>query len=218
MLRTGWVVVRRTVRLSWSSRSMVIVSAATWTVTVCPAWMRPRAIFCPATMMTPVLLARRWAVTGSVDGPGRRPGGPGSAHRAGLVPGQRARAGAQEFAGLGVEEHQGGFLDPDRDAAAGEDLPGRDVAPGEVDGAVAGDGAVDIEGGAGLGGRQRRRPGRAAPVSGQGGEVGGRQVRAQRLDPGSGDGQVDDVGAGPEGDGDAGAGGAEPELLPGDLH
>jgi hypothetical protein len=25
---------------------MVIVSAATWTVTTCPAWMRPRAIFC----------------------------------------------------------------------------------------------------------------------------------------------------------------------------
>jgi hypothetical protein len=45
MLRTGWVVALRTVRLSWSSRSMVIVSAATWTVTVCPAWIRPRAIF-----------------------------------------------------------------------------------------------------------------------------------------------------------------------------
>jgi hypothetical protein len=44
MLRTGWVVVRRTVRVSWS-RSMVTVSAATWTVTTWPAWMRPRAIF-----------------------------------------------------------------------------------------------------------------------------------------------------------------------------
>src|SRR5262249_23084001 len=73
MLRAGWVVVRRTVRLSWSSRSMVIVSAATWTVTICQAWMRPRAIFCPATMMMPVLLARRWAVTGSAEGRG---GGP----------------------------------------------------------------------------------------------------------------------------------------------
>jgi hypothetical protein len=53
----------------------VIVSAATWTVTVRPAWIRPRAIFCPATMMTPVLLARRWAVTGSVGGPGGDPAG-----------------------------------------------------------------------------------------------------------------------------------------------
>ena len=75
MLRTGWAVVRRTVRLSLSSRSMVTVWSAAWTVTVCPAWMRPRAIFCPATMMTPVLLARRWAVTGSVDGRGGGPAG-----------------------------------------------------------------------------------------------------------------------------------------------
>ena len=30
-----------------------------WTVTTRPAWMRPRAIFCPTTMITPVLLARR---------------------------------------------------------------------------------------------------------------------------------------------------------------
>jgi hypothetical protein len=76
-----------------------------------------------------------------------------------------SRASTQEFAGLGVEEHQGGFLDADREAAPGEDLPGRDVAPGQVDGAVAGDGAVELEGG-------------------QGGEVRRRQVRAQRLDPG----------------------------------
>ena len=113
--------------------------------------------------MTPVLLALRWAVTGSADARG---GGPGSAHGPGLVPGQRARPGAQELAGAGVEEHQGGFLDADRDPAAGEDLPGRDVASGEVDGAVAGDGAVDLEGGAGLGGRQRRRPGGAGTGGG----------------------------------------------------
>ena len=73
MLRTGWVVVRRTTRVSSLARSMVIVSAATWTVTMRRAWMRPRAIFCPATMITPVLLATRWAVTGSVEG---RVGGP----------------------------------------------------------------------------------------------------------------------------------------------
>jgi hypothetical protein len=73
MLRTGWAVVRRRVLVSSPARSMVMVSAATWTVTTCPAWIRPRAIFCPATMITPVLLARRWTVTGSVEGRG---GGP----------------------------------------------------------------------------------------------------------------------------------------------
>src|SRR5713101_6714847 len=75
MLRTAWVVVRRTVLVSWSSRSMVMTSAATWTVTTCPALLRPRAIFCPATMITPVLLARRWAVTGPVAGRGGGPAG-----------------------------------------------------------------------------------------------------------------------------------------------
>jgi hypothetical protein len=30
-----------------------------WTLTTCLAWMRPRAIFCPTTMITPVSLARR---------------------------------------------------------------------------------------------------------------------------------------------------------------
>ena len=51
------------------------VSAATWTVTTWRAWMRPRAIFWPATMMTPVLLARRWTVTGSAEGRGGGPAG-----------------------------------------------------------------------------------------------------------------------------------------------
>jgi hypothetical protein len=37
MLRTGWVVVRRAVRVSSSSRSMVIVSAAPWAVMIRPA-------------------------------------------------------------------------------------------------------------------------------------------------------------------------------------
>jgi hypothetical protein len=40
----------------------------------------------------------------------------------------------QQFPGLGVEEHQGLGLDPDRDPAAGEYLPGRDVAPGQLRG------------------------------------------------------------------------------------
>jgi hypothetical protein len=91
MLRTAWVVVLRMVRVSSPARSMVMVCSATWTVTTTPAWMRPRAIFCPATMMTPVLLARRWAVMGSAEGRG---GGP-----AGLAP-QSLQAWSQ-VSGLG---------------------------------------------------------------------------------------------------------------------
>ena len=48
MLRTCWVVVRRMVRVFSPPRSMVMVSAATWTVTTCQAWIRSNAIFCPA--------------------------------------------------------------------------------------------------------------------------------------------------------------------------
>lgn len=59
MLRTGWVVVRRTVRTLSPPSSMARVASATWMVTTWPACRRPRAIFCPATMTTPVLLARR---------------------------------------------------------------------------------------------------------------------------------------------------------------
>ena len=59
ILRTACVVVRRMVRVSPPPRSMARVCSATWTVTTRPAWMRPRAIFCPTTMITPVLLARR---------------------------------------------------------------------------------------------------------------------------------------------------------------
>ena len=52
-----------------------MTSAATWTVMIWRAWMRPRAIFCPAIMMTPVLLATRWTVTGSAEGRGGGPAG-----------------------------------------------------------------------------------------------------------------------------------------------
>jgi hypothetical protein len=63
---------------------------ATWTVTIWRAWTRPRAIFSPAAMMTPVLLATLWTVTGSADGRGGRPGWAGAVEQPGLVPGQRA--------------------------------------------------------------------------------------------------------------------------------
>ena len=79
-VRRGWVVVRRTTRVSSLARSMVIVSSATWTVTMRRAWMRPRAVFCPAIMITPVLLATRRAVTGSAEGRGGGPAGRGRQH------------------------------------------------------------------------------------------------------------------------------------------
>jgi hypothetical protein len=41
MLRTGWFVVRLTVRVSSPPRSMVIVSTATWAVTTCPRCRAP---------------------------------------------------------------------------------------------------------------------------------------------------------------------------------
>jgi hypothetical protein len=56
-------------------------------------------------------------------------------------------------AGIGVEEHQGVLVNPDADAAAGEDLGGRHdvVAEGDVAGGV--DCAVDLDraGGAAVG-------------------------------------------------------------------
>jgi hypothetical protein len=59
MLRTGLVVVRRTTRVSASSSSIARVVSETAIATVCPAWIRPRAIFWPQTTITPVALARR---------------------------------------------------------------------------------------------------------------------------------------------------------------
>ena len=53
--------------------SMVIVPALTRTETILRAWIGPKAIFRPTTMMTPLLLARRCTVTGEVAGMG---GGP----------------------------------------------------------------------------------------------------------------------------------------------
>src|SRR5215813_4090954 len=74
-LHTGWVVVRRMTRVSPSANSMARVVPETRTVTVWWLWMRPRAIFCPATMITPVLLARRWTAIGSAEGRGGGPAG-----------------------------------------------------------------------------------------------------------------------------------------------
>lgn len=93
--------------------------------------MLPRAIFCPTTMIAPVLLARRWTRTGSADGRG---GGPvGRTPRRPLTCPEdkgflRVRS---KFAGGQVVEHQGGGLDPDADPAAAEDRRGEQLAPGQ---------------------------------------------------------------------------------------
>jgi hypothetical protein len=55
------------------------VVSETSTVTVCPAWMRLRAAFCPATMITPVAEARRWTRISSAEGHGSGDGRPGTA-------------------------------------------------------------------------------------------------------------------------------------------
>lgn len=97
--------------------------------------------------MTPVLLATRWAVTGSAEGPG----GAGAAEQPGLVPGQRAGPGAEQDPGGGVEEHQGVLLDPDRDQHAAEDLRRDVVASAQADLAVLADRPAGFDGGAGFG-------------------------------------------------------------------
>jgi hypothetical protein len=102
-------------------------------------------------MMTPVLLATRWTVTGSAEGRGWRPGRAGAAQQPGLVPGQRAGPGAQQHAGGGVEEHQGVLLDPDRDQHPAEDLRCDVVAAAQADVAVLADRPVDLDRGAGFG-------------------------------------------------------------------
>src|SRR5215471_14776636 len=107
MLRTGVVVVRRTTRVSLSSSSMARVVSETATVRVCPAWLRPRAIFCPQTTMTPVAEARRCTRMGS-DGD--------------LGGGERVGPGAQQHPGGGVVEHERVLLDADAGQLPAEDL------------------------------------------------------------------------------------------------
>jgi hypothetical protein len=96
---------------------------------------------------------------------------------------------------------------PARISAASTCRPARLTRPAGVHGPVdLGRAVVRI------GGRQGWRAGGTAATGGEQFQVMGGQVRAQRLDPGAGDQQVDDLAVGPEGDRDAGPVGAEPEL------
>ena len=71
---------------------------------------------------------------------------------------------------------------------------------------------------AGLDRGQRRRPGRDGALLGEGGQVRHAEVRADGLDAGAADEQVDQVDADPEPDHLPGPDRAEPELLPSQRH
>src|SRR6266540_3212466 len=130
MLRTGWVVVRRTTRTSLSPNWTASVVSETSVATVWCLCIRPRATFWPQTMTTPVLEARRCTRIGSGGGPWWRAGRANTAQPCDLLGVQRVLAGAQQLAGVEVVEHQRGWFDPDPDPAAAEDLraetPGSD--------------------------------------------------------------------------------------------
>jgi hypothetical protein len=208
---TGRLVVRRTVRVS-SSSSMASVCSDTWTRTARPAWTRPSETRWRQTVITPVVLTRRWTVTGLGPGPRRWTGGPGALEPERLLRRERVGAHAQQLARLRVEEHQRLRLDADDHGPSAEDLGRGHLAAGQGDDAALVDRAVDLDRRSILGRRQRRRPGRDRAPPGELGQIGGGQVRAQALDPGAGDRQVDHVDAGPEPHGLTGPGGAEPEL------
>lgn len=70
MLRTGWVVVRRMTRVSPSANSMARAAPETWTVTVCPAWERPRAAAVEHRTTECDLLAERNMILGGEPGAG----------------------------------------------------------------------------------------------------------------------------------------------------
>jgi hypothetical protein len=135
-----------------------------------------------------------------------------------LVGRERVRARAEQLARLRVEEQQRGRFDPDRDLASAEDLGGEQLAAAEADQAGVVDGAVDLDRAAGPArdDRQRRRAGGCRAVALELREVGTGEVRAQALDAGAGDREVDDVDAGPEPDCLPSPDRAEPELALGD--
>lgn len=91
---------------------------------------------------------------------------------------ERVGSRAKQFAGVGVEEHQGVFVDADADAASGQDLRRQDEVLAEGDGAGGGDGAVDLDRTGEWQARHWWWSGRSAAVAQELGEVVDRQVRA----------------------------------------
>jgi len=138
-------------------------------------------------MITPVLLARRWTRTGSADGRGGGPAGRTPRRPLTCSGVSGVGAGAEQLAAGGVEEHQGVLLDADRDPAAGQDLGGVQLPPGQRDQAGVGYAAVCLGRVAVFGRRQRRGTGRDCSVGDQPGQVVNRRVGADGLEPGPAD-------------------------------
>lgn len=116
----------------------------------------------------------------------------------------RVRAGTQQLAGIGVEEHQRRRFDPERDGASGQDLRREDLLAGQGHDAGPTDHPVDLERLAAVHGRHRRGSARACTLPQQSGQVRGAQVGPDGLDPDLAGEQVDQVAVGPE-----------PQRLPG---
>ena len=97
-----------------------MVVSDTWTVRVCRANARPSPIRCLVTQMVPVQSASRWTVTGSRLGRGGGPAGrsPRSLSTWGSV--SRVGLGAEQLAGVEVEQQQHRWFDPDPDLATSE--------------------------------------------------------------------------------------------------
>ena len=192
------VVVRRTVWVSPSPCSTVMVASDTCTVRVCRAKARPHPIRCFATQIVPLASASRCTVTGSRVGLGGGPAGRSPRSRSTWAEVSGLRLSPQQGPGFDVEQHQHrgvrcGILDlpageqalaavrtcPARaKVAAGETPPGRprprrpSASPVEVAG-------------------RDRRAGRPAPPGGRGRRSRARSatVRWERdaLDPGTAD-------------------------------
>lgn len=110
-----------------------------------------------------MLLATRWAVTGSAEGRGGGPAARAPRGRRAWSKVSRLDRVRSQHAGLRVEEHQGVFLDADRNPAATQGIRGQDVAPGQVDRAVFADDPVDLDRRTRLGRGQRWGPAGRAP-------------------------------------------------------
>lgn len=91
------------------------------------AFPLPRPIRWPQMLITPVCRPAAARVSARMPD-GWRPGRAESAQPQHLLGGERVGAGAQQFAGLEVEEQQRGRFDADPDLASGQDLRGAVLA------------------------------------------------------------------------------------------
>ena len=203
MLRTGWVVVRRTTRVSPSSSSMARVVSATWMVTVWPVSPAEGDLLTGdhdhagvgRAALDGDRLGRgpRWWPAGRTPRrrlPRRaRAGWVGSAAARGCR-GRRTAAGRRPRCGSRPGGRRGSPR-PGRTVAAQATRcrPGRRPVrprrrrPARLPGRRV---------------RQRRRSGREGALGGQAGQVVDAEVRADRLDPLPADGQVHQVAVDPE--------------------